>query len=129
MLPPKGDTQIATHHLARAVEICSHFAAAHARLALMLTFAASLSHTPDARETLASALQSAETAIALDDLDASAQTAASYALVYLRQHDAGLQAGRRAVALNHNYHVAHFALGVALMYGGAPERRRSPNLR
>ncbi len=117
----KGDTQIATHHLARAVEIDPHFAAAHARLALTLVFAASLNHTPDARETLASALQSAETAIALDGLDASAQTAASYALAYMRQHDAGLEAGRRAVALNPNYYLAHLALAIALMYGGTPE--------
>ncbi len=115
----KGDTQIAIRHLARAVEIDPHFAAAHARLSLTLAFAASLGHTPDAGETLAAALRSAQTAIALDDLDASAQTAASYALVYVRRHDAGLEAGRRGVELNPNYYLAHYALALALMFGGA----------
>ena len=115
----KGDTQIAIHHLTRAVEIDPHFAAAHARLSLTLAYAASHGYTPDTAETLAAALGSAQTAIDLDELDASAQTAASYALVCARQHDAGLEAGRRGCDLNPNYYLAHYALAHALMFGGA----------
>jgi hypothetical protein len=114
------DATIAVHHLSRAIEIDPLFAASHARLALTLAFEASLGHTPDPGETLAKALQSANTAIALDGFDASAHAAASYALVYSRQYDAGLQAGRRGVELNPNYHLAHFALAISLMFGGAP---------
>jgi hypothetical protein len=39
----------------------------------------------------------------------------------VREDRSGLEAGRRAIALNHNYYLARFALGVAQMYGGAPE--------
>jgi TolB-like protein len=115
------DERLAVQHLSRAVEIDPQFAAAHARLALALGLAASLGKTPDAGETLAAALRSAETAIALDAFDASAHAAASYALVYSRQYDAGLEAGRRGVELNDNYHMAHFVRAMALLLGGAPE--------
>jgi TolB-like protein/DNA-binding SARP family transcriptional activator len=116
----KGDTQVALRHLSRAVEIDPHFAAAHARLALTLVAAASLRYTHDARESLGSALQSANTAVALDEFDASAHTAACYALLYVRQHDASLRSGRRAVALNPNYYLGHLAFALALLFGGAP---------
>ncbi len=79
----KKDTQLAFRYLTCAVEMDPPFAAAHARLSLTLSLAASLNQTPDARETLALALQSANTAIALDSLDASAHTAVCYALVHL----------------------------------------------
>ena len=113
-------TTLALGHLQRAIEIEPHFASAHARLALALAFAASLGQTTDPDETLVTALQSANTAVALDGFDASAHAAASYALTYSRQYDAGLQAGRRGVELNDNYHLAHFALADALLFGGAP---------
>lgn len=114
------DTALSLEHLQRAIEIDPHFAAAHARLALAFAFAASLGLAPDHEKALAAALQYANNAVALDGFDASAHAAASYAFTYTRQYEASLQAGRRAVELNENYHLAHYALADALLFGGSP---------
>ena len=114
------DMTLALSHLHRAIELDPHFAAARARLALALAFAASLGQTADLHETLADALQSANTAVALDGFDASAHAAACYALTYSRQYDAALRAGDRGVELNNNYHLAHYARAIALLFGGSP---------
>ena len=111
------DARLALHHLNQAIEIDPHFAAAHARLAQMYVNLATLNPTADTPKTLATALQLANRAIALDPLDASAHGAAAYVLVYLRRHDAALQAARHAVELNENYHPGHYVLGLALLFG------------
>ena len=112
------DAMLALHHLNQAIEIDSHFAAAHARLAQLHVNLATLKPTADTPKTLALALQLAKRAVALDALDASAHGAAAYVLVYLRRHDAALEAARSAVELNANYHPGHYVLGLALLFGG-----------
>jgi TolB-like protein len=114
-----GDAKLALHHFNQAIEIDPHFAGAHARLALLHVNLATLNPSADSPKTLATALQLANRAIALDALDAAAHGAAAYVLVYSRQHEAALQAGRRAVELNANYHPGHYAFGLALLFGGS----------
>ena len=111
------DAKLALHHFNQAIEIDRHFAGAHARLALLHVNLATLNPSAETPKTLAIALQLANRAIALDALDASAHGAAAYVLVYLRRHDAALQAARHAVELNENYHPGHFVLGLALLFG------------
>jgi len=113
------DAILALHHFNQAIDIDPHFAAAHARLAQLLVNLTTLSPTADTPKTLATALELANRAVALDALDASAHGAVAYVLVYSRQHDAALQAGHRAVELNVNYHPGHYALGLALLFGGS----------
>jgi adenylate cyclase len=113
------DAILALHHFNRAIDIDPHFAAAHARLAQLLVNSTTLSPNADTPKTLATALELANRAVALDALDASAHGAVAYVLVYSRQHDAALQAGHRAVELNTNYHPGHYALGLALLFGGS----------
>ena len=113
------DAMLALYHFGQAIDIDPHFAAAHARLAQLHVNLATLNPTADTPKTLATALQLAKRAIALDPLDASAHGAAAYVLVYSRQHDAALQAGHRAVELNANYHPGRYALGLALLFGGS----------
>ena len=113
------DAMLALHHFGQAIDIDPHFVAAHARLAQLHVNLATLNPTADTPKTLATALQLAKRAIALDPLDASAHGAAAYVLVYSRQHDAALQAGHRAVELNANYHPGRYALGLALLFGGS----------
>lgn len=112
------DARIALQHLKRATDIDPHFAAPHSLLALTYTYLASLGETEDVRRTLSAALDSAERAISLDPLDASAHGAASTALLYLLQYDQALQSGHRAVELNANHHPGHHALARALLFGG-----------
>ena len=112
------DAMLARHHLSQAIEIDPHFAAAHARLAQLHVNLATLNPTADTPKTLTMALKLANRAVALDALDASAHGAAAYVLVYLRRHDAALEAARRAVELNANYHPGHYVLGRALLFGG-----------
>jgi adenylate cyclase len=112
------DAMLARHHLSQAIEIDPHFAAAHARLAQLHVNLATLNPTADTPKTLTMALELANRAVALDALDASAHGAAAYVLVYLRRHDAALEAARRAVELNANYHPGHYVLGLALLFGG-----------
>ena len=116
----RADGARALDHLRRAIQLDPCFAPAHARLALALTYAASLGRTDNIRETLGAALGSAKAAVALDGFDASAHAAASYALTYAHQHDAAVEAGKRAVHLNANYHIAFFILGIALNFAGQP---------
>jgi len=113
------DAMLALHHFNQAIAIDPHFAAAHARLAQLHVNLATLSPSADTPKTLEIALQLANRAVALDALDASAHGAAAYVLVYSRQHDAALLAGHRAVELNANYHPGHYALGLALLFGGS----------
>ena len=112
------DAMLALHHLNQAIEIDSLFAAAYARLAQLHVNLATLNPTADATKALTLALQLANRAVALDALDASAHGAAAYVLVYLRRHDAALEAARKAVELNANYHPGHYVLGLALLFGG-----------
>ena len=58
--------------------------------------------------------------MALDPFDASAHAAAAHALTYAREHEAALELGHRGVELNANFPYCHYALAVALMYGGRP---------
>jgi TolB-like protein/DNA-binding SARP family transcriptional activator len=116
----KRDMLLALEHLHRAIEIDPPFAAAHARLSLAYGFAATFGYTPNVRETLEMAAHEGKIAIALDGFDSSAHAAASYAFIFLRQHDSGLEAGRRAVELNSNYHLAHLVFGMALLFAGTP---------
>jgi TolB-like protein len=111
---------LALEHFAQAIEIDPRFAPAQAWRALTHVHLASLGEANDIRKTLASALDAAKTALTLDSLDASAHAAVAHAHVYQHQHCAARQAGRRAVELNPNYHQSHFALGLALLFGGAP---------
>jgi TolB-like protein len=122
----KRDSLLALDHLRRAIQIDPRFAAAHARLALAHTYAASLGRAGDVRETLGAALNSAKTAVALDSFDASAHAAASYAQTYMHQHDSAVHFGRHAVELNTNYHLAYFVLGIALTFAGAPLEALDP---
>jgi len=116
----KRDGLLALDHLRRSIHLDPRFAPAHARLSLALTYAASLGRSGNIPEMLADAMKLAKTAVALDSFDASAHAAASYALTYAHQHDAAVEAGRRAVDLNPNYHMAFFILGIALNFGGQP---------
>jgi TolB-like protein/DNA-binding SARP family transcriptional activator len=113
------DGMLALQHFSRAIDIDPQFAAAHARLAQMRVNLATLYPTADTPKTLATALELANRAMQLDALDASAHGAAAYALAYMRRHDAALRAARRAVELNGNYHAGHYALGLALLFGGS----------
>jgi TolB-like protein len=111
------DAMLALHHFAQAIDIDPHFAGAHARLAQLHVNLATLNPTADTPKTLATALELANRAIALDTLDASAHGAAAYVLVYSRRYDAALQAARHAVELNGNFHPGHYVLGLALLFG------------
>ena len=113
------DAALALHHFNQAIDIDPHFAAAHARLAQLHVNLTTLNPTADTPKTLATALQLAKRAIALDPLDASAHSAAAYVLVHSRQHDAALQAGHSAVELNANYPAGRYALGLALLFAGS----------
>ena len=113
------DAVLALHHFSQAIDIDPHFAAAHARLAQLHVNLATLNPTADTPKTLATALELAKRAIALDPLDASAHAAAAYVLVHSRQHDAALQAGHSAVELNANYPAGRYALGLALLFAGS----------
>ena len=114
----RRETPAALEHLQRAIEIDPHFGPAHARLAMTHTYAASVGWAADYRNTMRTAVNAARTAIALDPFDSSAHAAASGALTFMRQHDAAVEAGRRAVDLNSNYDVGYFMLGIALTLGG-----------
>ena len=116
----RRDLPLALEHLRRAIEIDPHLGPAHAALAIGCVNAASLGPASDHRESIKAAVRSARTAIALDGFDSFAHAAACYALTFARQHGAALEAGRRAVELNSNFHLAHFLLAMAFTYGGAP---------
>jgi len=122
----KSDGLLALHHLRQAIQLDPRFAPAHARLSLALTYAASLGRADNIPGTLAAARGAAKAAIALDGFDASAHAAASYAMTYTHQHDAAMEAGRRAIDLNANYHIAFFILGIALNFGGHPLQALAP---
>ena len=112
------DMIAARKELLRAIEIDPNFAAAHARLAGVNAMELGVGWAANRAEAIASLQRSARTAIALDDLDASAHASLSYAHLHALQHDAAIEAARRAVELNSNYHEASFALGLALLAGG-----------
>jgi TolB-like protein/Tfp pilus assembly protein PilF len=116
----KRDMVLAREHLTRAIEANPQFATAHARLATAHVVDASLNWSGTPHLSLAAAIQSARTAIALDPLDASAHAALAYALPYAGQHGEAIDAAHNAVELNSNYHLAYFALALALTFGGAP---------
>ena len=114
----KRDMQTARAELQQAIDIDPHFAAAHARLAAAHAMEIAVGWAENLPESIAAIQRSANTAIALDDLDASAHVALAYARLHAREFEPAIAAARRAVELNPNYHDACFALGLTLLAGG-----------
>ena len=114
----KRDMLVARAELQQAIDIDPYFAAAHARLAAAHAMDIAAGWAENLPESIAAILRSANTAIALDDLDASAHVALAYARLHAREFDPAIAAARRAVELNPNYHDAYFALGLTLLAGG-----------
>jgi adenylate cyclase len=86
-------------HLEKAVAIDPDFAAAHAGLAMMLTFKFILDHDPATKEL---ALAHAQKSLQLDPNDSRCQTAMGYALIFSNRLEEGKAFVDKSVAMNPN---------------------------
>ena len=90
-------------------------------LAIMTTLEVLLAWTDDPQGSLRMAHREAETAVALDAMDAWAHGAICLCNVFTRQYESALAAGHRATELNPSLAAAHYFLGGALMLDGQPQ--------
>ena len=117
----KQDYAIARDSFGRAIEIDPNFAGSHSMLAIMTTLEVLLAWTDDPQGSLRMAHREAETAVALDAMDAWAHGAICLCNVFTRQYESALAAGHRATELNPSLAAAHYFLGGALMFDGQPQ--------
>ena len=117
----KQDYAIARDSFGRAIEIDPNFAGSHSMLAIMTTLEVLLAWTDDPQGSLRMAHREAETAVALDAMDAWAHGAICLCNVFTRQYESALAAGHRATELNPSLAAAHYFLGGALMLDGQPQ--------
>ncbi len=104
----------------RAIGIDPNFAGSHSMLAILTTLEVLLAWTDDPQGALGKAKVEAETAVALDAMDAWAHAALCLCNTFARQYEIALAAGRRATELNPSLAAGHFFLGGALMLDGQP---------
>jgi tetratricopeptide (TPR) repeat protein len=114
----KEDFASARESLARAIEIDPNFAGSHSVLAIITTLEVLFAWTDDPQDALGKARGEAETAVALDAMDAWAHTALCFCHAFARQYENALAAGRRATELNPSLAMGHSLFGGALMLDG-----------
>ena len=116
----KKDYVRARESFRRAIEIDPNFAGSHSVLAITTALELLFAWTDDPQGSLSKAHMEAETAVALDAMDAWAHTALCLCNVFARKYENALAAGRRATELNPSLAAGHFFLGGALMVDGQP---------
>ena len=118
--PTKEDYASARESFRRAIEIDPNFAGSHSLLAILTTLEVLLAWTDDPQGALRRAHREAQTAVALDAMDAWAHTALCVYSVFARQYENALAAGRRATELNPSLAAGHYFRGAAMMVDGQP---------
>jgi adenylate cyclase len=103
---------------ARALELDSHFATAHAGLAYAFYISAIWGFTTDERTAVKQAKQAAEAAVALDNRDAFARATLGRVLMVSGSVREATSQCESAIALNPNLASAHYGLGFALTLAG-----------
>ena len=114
----KGDLAAAREASLLATQLDSSFARPHAIRALISSIEILLGLADDPGASLREAQSEAQIAVSLDPMDAFAYGALRTSNLFLRQHDAGIAAGRRATELNPSFAFGQYLYGILLMMSG-----------
>jgi len=104
-----------------AAELDPKYAAPFVILALTHMMDLWFNFAESPKESMQSAAEAAQKALALDSSDPATYTGLCMLYIMQRQHDKAIEAGKRAVALSPSGASAFSALGTALIYAGRPE--------
>lgn len=102
----------------RAIEIDSHFSAAHMSLARVLNHRIWWGWSTDVEQDLSNGHTEATRAVALDDRDPYTHYALSLLCILKRQHAQSLAEAQRSIDLSPNFSLGYFALGWVRIYLG-----------
>lgn len=111
----------AQKHFHRALELDPDFALAHAWLARTYVFQYGINWVPDFSKTMEPALQHVRRAIELDDQLAFAHAIMGWVMLFYRDGESAIAAGRRACALDPNNADARLFLSLSLAACGHGE--------
>jgi tetratricopeptide (TPR) repeat protein len=112
-------------HFEEAIRLAPDFALAYARLAETYGQEAWFNWTLSPAEAVDACYGWAKKAMESDEFEAAAHVPLALSLLWMRRHEAALDASYRAVDLNPNYHDAQFARGVVQTYSGHASRGHS----